>query len=60
MSESKREGTEVTRRPWTPPTLQSAGTLGEVLRGGGGKNSPTPADPGEIRKPKGNANEGVG
>lgn len=45
------------RRTWTPPSLQAVGTVGDVLRGGGGKNSPSPADPGEVRKPKGQANE---
>lgn len=45
------------RRPWSPPALKAVGTVGDVLRGGGGKNSPAPADPGEVRKPKGNAGE---
>ena len=45
------------RRAWVSPELKAVGTVGDVLRGGGGKNSPAPADPGESRKPKGNAGE---
>jgi hypothetical protein len=41
------------RRPWEPPAVKTVGTIGEVLQGGGGKNSPSPADPGESRKPSG-------
>ena len=48
------------RRPWEPPTLKSIGTIGEVLQGGGGKNSTSPADPGEARKPQGNASQDRG
>jgi len=43
------------RRPWEPPALKTVGTIGEVLQGGGGKTSVSPADPGEARKPTGNA-----
>ena len=39
-------------RPWEPPTVKPVGTVGDVLRGGGGKDSVMPADPGETRKPK--------
>lgn len=41
------------RRPWEPPAVKTVGTISEVLRTGGGKVSPSPADPGEIRKPPG-------
>jgi hypothetical protein len=40
------------RQPWEPPTLNVVGTVGDVLKGGGGKDSINPADPGEERKPK--------
>lgn len=40
------------RQPWDPPALKPVGTVGDVLRGGGGKDSISPADPGEPRKPK--------
>jgi hypothetical protein len=49
---------ERSRRRWTSPELRPVGTVGDVLQGGGGKNSPSPADPGEVRKPRGQANEG--
>ena len=41
------------RQAWVKPTMTPVGTIGNVLRGGGGKNSPSPADPGDIRKPSG-------
>jgi hypothetical protein len=44
-----------TRRSWEPPLLKTIGTIGEVLRGGGGKLSTNAGDTGEpVRKPKGN------
>lgn len=43
------------RRPWEQPALQNVGTIGEVLRGGGGKLSPTSSDTGDVRKPPGQA-----
>ena len=42
-----------TRQVWEPMRLTDLGHVGEVVQGGGGKLSPTPSDPGEIRKPKG-------
>lgn len=39
-------------QPWETPSVKAVGTVGDVLRGGGGKDSVNPADPGEIRKPK--------
>ena len=42
-----------TLRAWDRPTVTAVGTVGDVLKGGGGKNSPSPADPGESRKPSG-------
>ena len=40
------------RQAWEAPTVKVVGTVGDVLKGGGGKQSMQPADPGEIRKPK--------
>ena len=40
------------QQPWEAPTLKVVGAVGDVLRGGGGKDSTQPADPGEVRKPK--------
>ena len=39
-------------QPWETPTVKVVGTVGDVLKGGGGKDSISPADPGEARKPK--------
>jgi hypothetical protein len=41
------------RRPWQSPELRSVGTLSAILQGGGGKLTPSPNDPGEVFKPKG-------
>ena len=41
------------RRPWVSPQLQTIGEIAEILKGGGGKLSPSPGDPGEPRKPTG-------
>jgi hypothetical protein len=41
------------RRPWEAPELKVVGTLSSVLQGGGGKLTPSPNDPGEVFKPKG-------
>ena len=42
-------------RPWRSPELTSLGTITEILRAGGGKLSPTEGDPGDLRKPSGQA-----
>jgi hypothetical protein len=52
---NKRVSGRKDRHPWEPPTLKAVGTVGEVLRGGGGKQSITGGDPGENRKEKGQA-----
>jgi len=38
------------RRPWVRPTVKTVGTIGGVLRQGGGKFTTTVGDPGEPRK----------
>lgn len=38
---------------WEPMRLTPLGKVGDVVRGGGGKLTPSPADPGEARKPPG-------
>ena len=48
------KGEEATRKPWETPGLSRQGHLAEVVQQGGGKLTPSPNDPGEIRKPKGN------
>jgi hypothetical protein len=41
------------KRRWERPVLTYVGNVGQVLQAGGGKLTPSPNDPGEIRKPKG-------
>jgi hypothetical protein len=54
MSMSERNGTPgQSRRQWQTPTLKPVGTVADVIRGGGGKLSPTFNDSGDNRKPKG-------
>ena len=38
-------------RQWQAPVLKYKGTVGAVLKGGGGKNSTFEYDPGETRCP---------
>jgi hypothetical protein len=38
-------------RKWEAPTLRYKGTVGEILKGGDGKSSISPYDPGESRCP---------
>jgi hypothetical protein len=40
-------------RAWETPRLSYVGHVAEVLQSGGGKLSPSPNDPGDIRKPPG-------
>ena len=57
MGSVKRAGpaeNEVGKRAWERPMLTYVGNVGAVLQGGGGKLTPSPNDPGEVRKPKGN------
>ena len=42
-------------RPWQKPELKDAGNVADVLQGGGGKLSVDHADPGDPRKPSGQA-----
>jgi hypothetical protein len=57
----KQRGDETmsgTRKPgakpaWVPPAVKDAGTVGDILKGGGGKMSLETSDTGDIRKPKG-------
>ncbi|HET9369106.1 MAG TPA: hypothetical protein VFO19_02620 [Vicinamibacterales bacterium] len=41
---------DVSRRRWEPPMVKAAGTVGDVLRNGGGKVTVLTGDPGEPRK----------
>jgi len=42
-----------TKSTWEEPSLRKVGSVGDVLRGGGGKMSITTNDTGDVRKPKG-------
>jgi hypothetical protein len=44
---------EESRKDMEPMEVKEVGHVGEVLQGGGGKLTPSPNDPGEVRKPKG-------
>ena len=44
-----------TRKDFEPMKVTEVGHVGQVLQGGGGKLSPTSADSGDNRKPKGQA-----
>ena len=41
------------KQNWTKPVVKDAGTVAEILKGGGGKMSIETNDTGDIRKPKG-------
>jgi hypothetical protein len=43
------------RSDWEPMEAKDVGDVSEILQGGGGKLSPTAADTGDVRKPKGQA-----
>lgn len=44
---------KVAKPDWLKPELKDAGTIAEILKGGGGKLSIETSDTGDIRKPKG-------
>jgi len=50
MTNVKKNEEPNARREWTSPELKAVGTVGEILRQGGGKPSMAPGDPGEPRK----------
>ena len=52
---SHRAPAEEASRRWQPMRLEYVGDAGDVLQTGGGKESPSPFDPGETRKPPGQA-----
>jgi hypothetical protein len=44
---------KVAKPGWVKPELKDAGTIAEILKGGGGKLSIVDNDTGDVRKPKG-------
>ncbi|MDR1991104.1 MAG: hypothetical protein LBQ09_12870 [Acidobacteriaceae bacterium] len=55
---NQNETSKSMKKTWTKPELKYVGHVGDVLQGGGGKLTPSPADPGESRKPSGVGGEG--
>jgi len=51
---SKPAESDRARKRWQPMKLTHVGEAKDVVRSGGGKTSPNPADPGEVFKPPGN------
>lgn len=41
------------RQPWRNPAMKAIGSVGQVVKGGGGKLSITTNDTGDVRKPPG-------
>jgi hypothetical protein len=52
MPDKSQPKTE-TKGSWEVPSLRKVGSVGKVLRGGGGKLSVMADDMGDVRKPKG-------
>ncbi len=48
-----KDRVEPGKKRWEKPALTYVGNVGQVLQAGGGKLTPSPNDPGEVRKPKG-------
>ena len=44
---------KATKPNWTAPVAKNAGTVADILKGGGGKLSIETNDTGDVRKPKG-------
>jgi len=49
----KKDESEAPRKDWQPMKVTHVGEAKDVVRGGGGKTSPSPNDPGDVRKPPG-------
>jgi len=50
---SKETSLDGSKKPWQRMKLTYTGEAKDVVQGGGGKISTSPADPGEARKPTG-------
>jgi len=46
-------GKNAAKPGWVKPEIKKAGTIAEILQGGGGKTSVEAPDTGDVRKPKG-------
>ena len=45
--------TKPAKPAWVAPEVKEAGTIADILKGGGGKLSIETTDTGDVRKPKG-------
>lgn len=54
---SKVMAPQTTPRQWTTPTLNHRGSVGQILKSGGGKLSITGSDSGEMRCEKPHASQ---
>ena len=52
-SEQEKPGAPRRAKTWEPPAVKQVGTIADVLKGGADKLSIQAADPGDVRKPKG-------
>jgi len=50
---SKPAESDHSKKRWQPMKVTHVGEAKDVVRSGGGKTSPHPADPGEVFKPPG-------
>ncbi|HLN98943.1 MAG TPA: hypothetical protein VK208_10825 [Pyrinomonadaceae bacterium] len=51
--DSGKADTVTSKKAWQSMKLTHTGEAKDVVRGGGGKTSPSPNDPGDVRKPPG-------
>ena len=51
--DEKQTDADAAKKPWQPMRLTYAGEAQDVVQSGSGKTSPSPADPGDTRKPPG-------
>ena len=47
------KGNDIPRPDWTKPVVKDAGTIADILKGGGGKTSVQATDTADPRKSKG-------
>jgi hypothetical protein len=54
-ADSQKNATAERKKSWEPMKLTDQGKVRDVALGGGGKLTATAADPGDVRKPTGQA-----
>jgi len=57
IDKKKKNKSRKSKKPWIDFKFVCLGQVGKIVKGGGGKLTPSPADPGEGRKPPGMAPE---